>query len=198
MEKLYQKKLMEDYNSITQIKEEDYNQVFEKLIFRKLAKNQILKQSSKIDDRSRYICEGFVGLYEVEDTRDRLYLIFGPTDTAFDPESFKKEKASRLILKTISPTYLFEFTEASEQLLLTQSPEFIELAHAVNIRIRERLINQLKIKNLKLTDGYPKLIEIFPKIQQHIKNQELADFFSVSLSSVERHKSQIFKSKSDE
>jgi len=198
MEKLYQKKLMEDYNTIKRIPEEDYLPVFRKLIFRKLPRNHILKQSNKIDDRSRYICEGFVGLYEVEDNRDKLHLIFGPTDTAFDPESFKKETASRSIIKTLSPTYLFEFTEESEQLLLTQSPGFIELAHEVNIRIRERHIHQLKIKNLKFTEGYPKLIEIFPRIQQHIKNQELADFFSISLSSVERHKSQIFKNLSDE
>ncbi len=184
---------MEDYNSIIKIKEEDYNPVFEKLIFRKLPKNHVIKHSHKIDDRSRYICEGFVGLYEEGESRDQLYLIFGKTDTAFDPDSFKKEQESMFLLKTMSPTILFEFSEESEQVLLTQHPDFLTLALKVNIRIRERYINQLRIKSLKFNEGYSRLIEKFPHIQQVIKNQELADFFKISISTVERQKSQFFK-----
>lgn len=199
MEKMYFNQLMADYNSIRKFSEEAYKAVFQKLLFRRLPKNYVLKEANKSDDRSRYICDGYVGLFQnSEEEENRLILLFGPTDTVFDEQSFRKKITSPFLLKTLSPTILFEFPIESENALLIQHPEFAFLALEVAHRINYRNFEQSLIKAEKFESGYPMLLKRFPGVDQVLKNQELADFFGVSLSTVERCKRNYFKSQHDE
>lgn len=199
MEKMYFNQLMADYNSIKKFSEEAYRAVFQKLLFRRLPKNYVLKKPNRYDDRSRYICDGYVGLYKYSDEDEsRLILLFGPTDTVFDEQSFRQKIPSPFSLKTLSPTILFEFPIESEQALLIQNPEFAYLALEVAHRINFRNFEQSIIKSQKFEVGFPLLLKRFPGIDQVLKNKELADFFGVSLSTVERYKRNYFKSRSDE
>lgn len=199
MEKMYFNQLMADYNSIKKFSEEAYRAVFQKLLFRRLPKNYVLKKPNRYDDRSRYICDGYVGLYKYSDEDEsRLIQLFGPTDTVFDEQSFRQKISSPFSLKTLSPTILFEFPIESEQALLIQNPEFAYLALEVAHRINFRNFEQSIIKSQKFEVGFPLLLKRFPGIDQVLKNKELADFFGVSLSTVERYKRNYFKSRSDE
>ncbi|MBC6365754.1 Crp/Fnr family transcriptional regulator [Algoriphagus sp. AK58] len=199
MEKMYFNQLMADYNSIRPFSEEAYRAVFQKLLFRRLPKNFVLKKSNKSDDRSRYICEGYVGMFHYsEENENRLVLLYGPTDTVFDEQSFRKKIPSSFSLKTLSPTILFEFPIEAEQALLVQNPEFAFLALEVAHRINYRNFEQSIIKAKKFETGFPMLLKRFPGIDQILKNRELADYFGVSLSTVERYKRNYYKSQPDE
>ncbi|TDK42054.1 Crp/Fnr family transcriptional regulator [Algoriphagus formosus] len=196
-EKEYFRQLMADYNQIKEISEENYNAVFQKLILRRLPKNFYLKESNKPDGKSRYICEGFVGLYTPLEDRLRLDLIFGPTDTALDELSYYDSKPSELVLKTITDTVLFEFTLEAEKAVLVKNPEFHILALRIAHRINQRNCQQYAIKALKFKNGFPKLRETFEGIDQALKNQELADYFNCSISTIERLKNSQHKVKKD-
>lgn len=191
MEKYYLDLMMADYNRIKEYPEEAYHAVFQKLFFRRYPKNFILKDVNLIDEKSRYICEGFVGLYKEMDGGFKLSLISGPTDTAFDEQSFRTKKPTANILKTLSKTVLFEFTIEAEYALLSKMPEFAFLALEVAHRISRRNFEQMSIKDLKFKEGYPELLRLFPGIEQSIKNHELADYFKCSISTVERIKREL-------
>lgn len=193
MERRYLEQMMADYNQIKKYKEEAYLEVFQKLNLRRFPKNTIIKQINKVDEKSRYICEGFVGLYKEYDKGFRLSLISGPSDTAFDEQSFRSKKASNNILKTLSATVLLEFSIDAESALLAKVPEFALLALEVSHRINERNFEQMLIKDLKFEEGYPKLTALFPGIDKYIKNYELADYFKCSISTVERGKRNLKK-----
>ncbi len=192
-EKDYFIELMSDYNQIKEISEEDYKTVFQKLILRRVPKNFFLKESNMPDGKSRYICEGFVGLYTPIEDRLRLDLIFGPTDTALDELSYYDTKPSEMVLKTITDTVLFEFTLEAEKAVMVHNPEFHILALRIAHRINQRNCQQYAIKALKFKNGFPRLVETFQGIDQALKNQELADYFNCSISTIERLKNSQYK-----
>lgn len=192
-EKDYFIELMSDYNQIKEISEEDYKTVFQKLILRRVPKNFFLKESNMPDGKSRYICEGFVGLYTPIEDRLRLDLIFGPTDTALDELSYYDTKPSEMVLKTITDTVLFEFTLEAEKAVMVHNPEFHILALRIAHRINQRNCQQYAIKALKFKKGFPRLVETFQGIDQALKNQELADYFNCSISTIERLKNSQYK-----
>lgn len=192
MEKLYFKKMMEDYNSIKSFSEESYQEVSKKVILRKIPKNEILKRKNEVDDRSRYLCEGLVGLYDGSQGRDKLTLLFGPTDTVFDEEGFRENRPTPNSIKALSDSVLFEFTIEAERALLAHNSDFRLLALEVAHRIGRRTFEQLEIKTKGFKKGFPDLKRRFPDAEILLKNQELADYFSTSIRTIERQKSQFF------
>lgn len=195
MEKLYFKKMVEDYNSIRFFSEEAYQLVFQKLIFRKLPKNAILKRKDEPDDRSRYICEGLVGLFDETSGRNKLVFLFGPTDTVFDEEGFRTQKSTSNSIRTMTETVLFEFSIEAEKALLAQNPQFGLLALEVAHRITRRTFEQVEIKLQGFSKGYPKLLSKFPGLAEGLKNKELADYFLTSTRTVERQKKTALEQK---
>ncbi|MBN7816262.1 Crp/Fnr family transcriptional regulator [Algoriphagus pacificus] len=183
--------LIADYNSIRRFSAESYETVFQKLILRKVSRGEILKKVDMVDIKSRYICEGYLGLFREGKSGFQLFRIFGKSDTAFDEQSFRSNTPSNSIIRALSDTVYLGFTLESEIELLSNKPEFYALALEVTHRINKRHLEQEAIKAKKFKDGFPLLLKKFPGIGQYLKNQDLADFFNCSISTVERLKYSI-------
>jgi hypothetical protein len=196
METEYFKKMMEDYNNIKFFSENEYQSVLRRIVFRKYPKNYILKNKNEPDNFSRYICNGYIGLFDGTINRNKLKLIFGPTDTVFDKKGFRESKPTPIIIKTLSETMLFEFSKASEMALFEMNKDFCLLALEVSHRITLRTFEQSELKRLGLKNGVSSLAKKYPGIEKILKNQDLADYFNTSLRTIERHKAKIFQSKS--
>ncbi|MBB6328860.1 CRP-like cAMP-binding protein [Algoriphagus iocasae] len=184
----YMDQLIADYNRIKKFSDEAYESVFHKLILRRVSRGEILKKVDTVDIKSRYICEGFLGLYQEGKAGFQLVRIFGKSDTAFDEKSFRTNIPSKSIIKALSDTVYLGFTLEAETELLAKKPEFYSLALEVVHRINKRHVEQEAIKAKKFKEGFPLLLKKLPGIGQYLKNQDLADLFNCSISTVERLK----------
>ncbi len=185
---MYMNQLIADYNRIRKFSDESYEAVFQRLILRKVSRGEILKKLDTVDIKSRYICEGYLGLYHEEKERNMLFSVFGKSDVAFDDLSFRSNTPSKTMLKVLSDTVYLGFTLDAETELLSKKPEFYSLALEVAHRINKRNVEQQEIKKRKFQVGFPLLLQKYPGLGQYLKNQELADFFNCSISTVERYK----------
>ncbi|MFC5623627.1 hypothetical protein [Algoriphagus winogradskyi] len=183
--------LITDFNSIKRFSDESYESVYQKLTLCRVSRGQVLKKVDMVDDKSRYIGKGYVGLYQEAQNGFKLFRIFGPSDVAFDEQSFRSNTPSKTLLRALSETVFLEFSLEAENELLSNKPEFYSLALEVAHRINKRQVEQQAIKARKFTDGFPLLLKKFPGIGQYLKNQDLADFFNCSISTVERLKYSI-------
>lgn len=183
--------LIADFNSIKRFSDESYETVYQKLTLWKVSRGQVLKKVDMVDDKSRYICEGFVGLFQEGHNGFKLFRIFGPSDVAFDEQSFRSNSSSKTLLRALSETVFLEFSLEAENDLLSKKPEFYSLALEVAHLINKRHVEQQAIKAIKFKAGFPLLLKKFPGIGQYLKNQDLADFFNCSISTVERRKYSI-------
>ncbi|UZD22307.1 hypothetical protein PBT90_02505 [Algoriphagus halophytocola] len=180
--------LIADNNRIRKFSDEAYEAVFQKLTLRRVSRGEILKKVDTVDVKSRYICEGFLGLFQEGKKGLQLFRIFGKSDTAFDEQSFRSNAPSKTMIRALSDTVFLGFTLEAETEILSRKPEFYSLALEVAHRINKRHVEQEAIKTRKFMDGFPLLLKKYPGIGQHLKNQDLADFFNCSISTVERHK----------
>ena len=194
----YLHQLIADYNSIRKFSDESYEAVFQKLTLRKVYRGEILKKVNTVDIKSRYICKGYLGLFQERKSGFQLSVIFGESDSAFDEQSFRTNTASNSIIRALSDTIYLGFTLEAEIELLSKKPEFYSLALEVAHRINRRHAEQQAIKDRKFKDGFPLLLKKFPGIAQYLKNQELADFFNCSISTVERLKYSIMNDHADQ
>lgn len=194
MEVEYFRKLMDDYNKIRFFSEEEYQSVFRKVTFKKYPKNSILKRKDDADICSRYICDGYIGLYDASTNRNKLKLIFGPTDTVFDKKGFRQGHPTSNVIKTISDAIIFEFSKTSEISLFEINKEFCLLALEVSHRITQRIYEQNEMKRLGFKESIFNLMNKYPQIEKLITNQDLADYFNTSLRSIERYKGEILRS----
>lgn len=138
--------LIADYNSIRKFSDESYETIFQKLTLRRVSRGEVLKKVDMVDIKSRYICEGYLGLFHEGKSGYKLFRIFGPSDVAFDEQSFRTNTPSKTILRALSDTVYLGFTLEAETELLSNKPEFYSLALEVAHRINKRHVEQEAIK----------------------------------------------------
>ncbi|MEB2778356.1 hypothetical protein SYJ56_23810 [Algoriphagus sp. D3-2-R+10] len=107
---IYMEQLIADYNTIKKFPEESYEDVYHKLTLRSVSRNGILKKVDMADEKCRYICEGYVGLFQEMQDGLKLFRIFGPSDVAFDEQSFRTKTPSKTVLKALSDTVFLDFS----------------------------------------------------------------------------------------
>ncbi len=190
--------LIADYNEIKKFSDESYEAVYQTLTLRQVSRGEILKKLDTVDIKSRYICEGYLGLYHEGEDRNVLFRFFGKSDVAFDEQSFRSNTPSKTMLKALSDAVYLGITLDAETELLSKKPEFYSLALEVAHRINKRNVEQQEIKEKKFQYGFPLLIKKFPGLVQYLKNQELADYFNCGVSTVERLKYQVLNKQDDE
>ena len=176
----YLAKMKEDYDPLVPDLKLDYSKLDLHLDLRKRKKDDILKDTSGIETCSRYICEGFIGLFYDSEKGPVLSEIFQPTDVAFDFQSYLKDDKTQNYIKCLSDVVYYELTKKSEMTLIQNHPEFAKLGLKINHRLLKRLQLRSRIKVMGITKGYREFLDYMPGIELHLSQAKIASYFSCS------------------
>lgn len=176
----YLAKMKEDYDPLVLDLNLDYSKLDLYLDLRKRKKDEVLKDTSSIETCSRYIFEGFIGLFFDSENGPVLSEIFQPTDVVFDFQSYLKGEKSQNYIKCLSDVVYYELTKKSEMTLIQNHPEFAKLGLAINHRLLKRLDLRSRIKAMGISKGYKRFLEYMPGIDLHLSQAKIASYFSCS------------------
>ena len=176
----YLAKMKEDYDPLVPDLNLDYSKLDLYLDLRKRKKDEVLKDTSSIETCSRYIFEGFIGLFFDSENGPVLSEIFQATDVAFDFQSYLRGEKSQNYMKCLSDVVYYELTKKSEMTLIQNHPEFAKLGLAINHRLLKRLDLRSRIKAKGISKGYKRFLEYMPGIELHLSQAKIASYFSCS------------------
>ena len=176
----YLAKIKDDHDPLVPDLKFDYSKLDLYLDLRKRKKDEVLKDTSSIETCSRYICEGFIGLFYDTEKGPVLSEIFQATDVAFDFQSYLKGEKSQNYVKCLSDVVYYELTKKSEMTLIQNHPEFAKLGLAINHRLLKRLDLRSRIKAKGISKGYKRFLEYMPGIELHLSQAKIASYFSCS------------------
>lgn len=176
----YLAKMKEDYDPLVPDLKLDYSKVELYLDLRKRRKEEILKDTSGVETCSRYICEGFIGLFYDSEKGPVLSEIFQATDVAFDFQSYLKGEKTENYIKCLSDVVYFELSIKSEMALIQNYPDFAKLGLKINHRLLRRLDQRSRIKVMGITKGYREFVEFMPGVELHLSQSKIASYFSCS------------------
>lgn len=176
----YLAKMKADYDPLVPDLILDYSKVELYLDLRKRKKDEVLKDTSSIETCSRYICEGFIGLFYDSEKGPILSEIFQATDVAFDFQSYLNHGKTQNYIKCLSDVVYYELTKKSEMNLIQNYPEFAKLGSQVNHRMLKRLELRSRIKVMGISKGYKQFVEYLPGIELHLSQAKIASYFSCS------------------
>ncbi|MBE9170944.1 Crp/Fnr family transcriptional regulator [Pleurocapsales cyanobacterium LEGE 06147] len=185
MEK-YIQQMKQDYDSLFPVSEELYRLISLYLEFKKKKKGDILKRSGSVETCSRYIIEGYVGIYYLQDEELQLRYVLRPTDTVFDMLSYVSEEKSCIEIRALTEVLFFEFHKDAEIEVVKRYPEFAQLGILINHRIQQRLAQQNAILGMDFKEGYPEFVQLFPRIELFLKNWQWASLFQCSPRTISR------------
>ncbi|WP_139229094.1 cyclic nucleotide-binding domain-containing protein [Algoriphagus aquimarinus] len=162
----------------------DYTKVDLFLNLRKGKKGEVLKDTSSVETCSRYICEGFIGLFYDSEKGPVLSEIFQATDVAFDFHSYLTGERTQDYIKCLSDVVYYELSKKSEMTLIQNHPDFAKLGFQINHRMLKRLYQRSRIKAMGITKGYKQFVEYLPGIELHLSQSKIASYFFCSERSV--------------
>jgi|GEM_PF-3141016 len=175
---IYLARMKADYDQLVDGLDASYLKLELYVNLRKAKKKDILKGTTSVETCSRYLCEGFVGLFLAGEDRTVLTEIFMATDVVFDSESYLNASKTDYYLKCLSDVIYFELSKKAELQLIDNHPEFVKLGLAINHRLISRLAERSRIKNLGISKGYPAFIKAMPGIGELLTQAELASYFN--------------------
>lgn len=176
----YLAKMKADYDPLVPDLKLDYSKVELYLDLKKRKKDEVLKDTSSIETCSRYICEGFLGLFYDTEKGPVLSEIFQATDVGFDFQSYLNHGKTQNYIKCLSDVVYYELSKKSEMTLIQNHPEFAKLGLAINHRLLKRLVLRSRIKAMGISKGYKQFLEYLPGIALHLSQAKIASYFSCS------------------
>ncbi|MBN3581961.1 hypothetical protein JYB64_06140 [Algoriphagus aestuarii] len=177
-------KMREDYENLVPGLNLDYEKLKLFMYLRRGKKGVILKESHTVENCSRYICEGYLGLLVQKEEGEVLKEIFRSTDVAFDIKSYSRNKKTKSYLVCLSDVTYFEVSKKSEHELVKTFPEFIELGLAINHRLQDRLVKRSSIRGMGIHKGYKKFLQEFPAIETLLSQNRIASYFNCTTRTV--------------
>lgn len=194
MDKQYQKQLVDFFNQLMTVSEEELSPVFP-LIHQKSVKRGILiKNPGDVDTNSRFLCSGFIGLYKEEKGKQNLEHIFGKGDVVREYHSYYSGNRMDYYLKSITEVVFLEMSVPDQKTMLDTHPILMELNGKMMHFIIQRRAKVSGVRILGLKNGYPELLKVLPGIGSFLDRKELAAFFNCSTSKVARWKKELGKS----
>lgn len=182
----YIQQMKQDYDSILPVSEDLYRSISLFLDLKRRKRGEVLKPSGSVETLSRYICEGYVGIYYPQKEEMHLRYVLSPTDTVFDMHSYLSEEKSLVEIRALTDILFFEFPKEAEIKVVSEFPEFAQLGILINHRIQQRLDRQNAILRMDFKDGYPAFLQSHPGIGFYLKNWDWASLFQCSLRTVSR------------
>ncbi|MEB2778491.1 hypothetical protein SYJ56_24495 [Algoriphagus sp. D3-2-R+10] len=175
---IYMEQMKADYDQLVDGLDASYKKLDLYVDLRKAKKNEILKKTSSVESCSRYLCSGFVGLFQEGEERDILTEIFMTSDVAFDSESYLNASRTDFYLKCLSDIIFIELSKKAESQVIENHPKFVKLGLAINHRMLSRQGERSRIKNLGISRGYPEFVNALPGIEKLLTQSELASYFN--------------------
>lgn len=132
------KKMKEDYDSLHAVDREDYKRLWNFLQFRRYPRRETIRKEGLSEDRSRYVFEGVLAMYDHRSGMPHCRRIFSETDTVCDFESYATGNPSRFSLVALTDCVVCDLTKDQELRVVDAIPSFGSLAIRINQRITVR------------------------------------------------------------
>ncbi|MFC5624569.1 hypothetical protein [Algoriphagus winogradskyi] len=186
MDRKYRLQLIDFYKSLMEISEEDLSALFSRLDQKRFKKGMIIKEAGKIDQFSRFVCEGLIGLYREKDGTPNLEYLFTTGDIATEFHSYYTNQASEYYLKTLNDGVYIELSADSQEYVAKKNHNLMKLESKVMSYIMSRRTEMNGIRLLGLEAGYRELTKYLGDYIFLLKQTDLAGLFNCSLRKVSR------------
>jgi CRP-like cAMP-binding protein len=154
------KKMKLDYDSLHPVAQDDFERLCDFLEFKHYKRKEIIRTNGVVEDKSRYIFEGVLGLYECRSGGPLCRTIYHESDTVCDFESYTTGEPSKFSLVALTECLVCELTKDQELKAIEAIPSFGCLA----IRIYQRMMLRNSRWNDLLLQGDAEKYEIFQKL----------------------------------
>lgn len=191
MDPHYQKQLVDFFNQLMTISEEDLSQVFPLIHQKSIKRGTIIKNPGEVDINSRFLCTGFIGLYKDKEGVPNLEHIFGKGDVVREYHSYYSGKRMDYYLKSITEVVFLEMSISDQKTMLDAHPILVELNGKMMHFVIRRRSEVSGVRILGLKNGYPELLRVLPGIGSFLDRKDLAGFFNCSTSKVARWKKEL-------
>lgn len=186
MEVQYERQLVEFFNQQLAISEEELAAVFPHIDQESSKRGEVLKQAGEVDVRSRFLCEGFIGLYAEVGGKSDLEHIFGVGDIVREFHSFYEGVKANYSLRAITDVVYLQMHISDQKNILSQNSQLALLNSKMMDYVIQKRSKITGIRILGLYLGYDELLKALPGIGICLSRKELADFFNCSTSKVAR------------
>lgn len=190
----YQRQLVDFFNQLMTISEEELSELFLRIHQKSIKRGILIKNSGEADIISRFLCTGFIGLYTDKESEPNLEYIFGKEDMVRDYHSYYYGDRKDYYLKAITEVVFLEMSVSDQKIMLDTHPNLVALNGKMMNLLIQRWSEVSGLRILGLKNGYPRLLKILPGIGSFLDRSELATFFNCSTSKVARWKKEFGKS----
>ncbi|WP_439490857.1 Crp/Fnr family transcriptional regulator [Algoriphagus sp.] len=191
MEVQYKMQLVEFFNQLLPISEEELKGVFPFVHQESLKRGTVLKHAGEVDVMSRFLCKGFIGLYKDKGGEMSLEHIFGEGDVAREFHSYYSGEKQDYYLKSISDVVFLKMSAGDQERVLDKYSKLALLNSKMMDYVIQKRSKITGVRIRGLHEGYGELLKTLPGIGIYLTRQELADFFNCSTSKVARWRRKI-------
>lgn len=178
-------KLKSDMDTLMVIPYDSYLKLWPYLKIIKYPKNMVLKSSTEIETKSRYILEGLIGLFDNTQEESICRRIFTRTDIVCDFDSYLNEKPTDFSFIAYSDCTIAELPKENEPLVLKHMKDFAELGIKINHRITSRDNEWKKIYWLNPEKRCDHLYKICPSLTE-VKVKDICGILNLPERTVSR------------
>ena len=184
------KKIREDLNRHIPLSDEFYTTLNRYLFLKKRKRREIISSPDQKRKCSLYICQGYVGVYKLQQGKEFLILVFKEKNLVHDWIKYSSEPDSQILVKAITDTVYLEFSLSDLRFLILRHPETFNLILVLNHRIQVASYHFMELIRKEFIYGYSAFCHCFPGIQGYLNYSDWASLFSTSTRTVGRVLSQ--------
>jgi CRP-like cAMP-binding protein len=175
------------------IREDDFEQFYAALEFKKIAKGDLLLRSDKICRHQYFILKGLLVVYEPDDKgKDHIIHIAVENNWTGDLVSYTNELPSKRYILALEDCELLLLSKKNEQTLLRDLPILEKL---FRILFQRAYINQTERVSMMLQSDAAQRFELFrekfPHILQRVEWKIIASYLDMTPETLSRIKSKL-------
>jgi len=185
-------KLITHFNSFIPLKEEEKNDLSNRVIEKKIKRRQFVLQESDVCKHYTFVVSGLLKMYAVDEVGAEHNIQFASEcEWIMDVSSFHFEKESRLYIEAIEPSVILQIKKADLIHLFGNYTKFNKIFRVIMENKFMEMQNRV-LQNISSTaeQRYIAFLEQHSKLSNRLANTQIASYLGITKETLSRIRSQ--------
>lgn len=186
------KQLKDKFDTFFKVDIELWEAFAANLTLRKFAKNEIIKDTDRIEHYLNFIIGGSVGNFILSNGSETCISLSVPNNFSSDYYSFLTQKASVIQIRALEPSELLSISHQNLSDLYSKSSKGVWIGKAIAEQLFiQRQQVQIDLLTLTAEERYLKLLTEKPEVIQKVSLKHIASYIGVTPESLSRLRKKI-------
>lgn len=186
------KQLKDKFDTFFKVDIELWEAFAANLTLRKFAKNEIIKDTDRIEHYLNFIIGGSVGNFILSNGSETCISLSVPNNFSSDYYSFLTQKASVIQTRALEPSELLSISHQNLSDLYSKSSKGVWIGKAIAEQLFiQRQQVQIDLLTLTAEERYLKLLTEKPEVIQKVSLKHIASYIGVTPESLSRLRKKI-------